>query len=472
MSEPPPAPDAPLDPAPIPAATESPTTVTVAGIFRANWGEAAGRPLLGLVFVWLLGVVPALILWAWGGPGGLLRTPAVAWTYVSAFHAVPLVATGSSLALQVLSPTGTVGLTLFVCPMLGTLAALTLCFHAGRGLARTSMAKFEARASWIVLASASRIALIYALAFLGVSALAKLTYSFGDGPAAATIVLHPAVSHAFLAPFAIAFAGALAGAYTALRSRMPRTARAGAACVTGGAAAIAVAITLGIVGWGVLAIARPDTTANYGRWLAARGAVGASAVLANQMLALPNHGMFVLAPAMGVCDRVSTGSAQQDAVCLRHVAASPSQVLSVPGEIASGSIPQRSTPGWFLAFLLVPAAGCWVGGAMAVRELGRDRTSIGARSAALVGAGAGAAFAALSCVGAMLVTVRADAFLGSRPVTLSIGPSPWFTGLLGLGWGLVFSTAGALVWALRRRARMSGAEPPEPERPDPGRAPV
>jgi hypothetical protein len=459
VSEPPPAPAAPTAPEP---RTSSWT------ILRARWGEATGRTLFALVFVWLLGLVPALLVWAWGGPGGLARTPAIAWDYAAAFHAVPLVATGSSLALRVLSPTGSIGLMVFVCPMLGTLAGLALCFHAGRWLAGAVEARVDGRAPLIVLVSAVRIAVVYGLAFLGVSAIAKLSFAVGEGPAVATIHLHPALSHAFVAPFLVALAGALAGAYSVVRRRASGAVRAGGACLTGGAAALSAGIVLGIVGWAVLAVARPDTTAAYARWLAARGPAGAGAVVANQTLALPNHGMLVLAPAMGVCDRGSSDGQRVDLVCLRHYEVPGSKASATQVNVPSVSFSRRPTPSWFLAFLLIPLASCLVGGVAATREFLRDRPAVRAGAAALLGAGAGASFAVLCAVAAMLVAIRADAVFSTRSSSVSVGPNPWLTGLFGLGWGLVFCTVGALAAArtLGRAGRVAG---PGPERPDPRR---
>lgn len=467
MSEPPPAPGIP--PAPKPTAAFS-------DILRADWAEAAGRPLLALVFVWLLGLVPALLIWAWGGPGGLLRTPALGWGYVALFHAVPLVGSGASQILQAFGLGGSLRLVFFACPMLGTLAALTLCFHAGRGLARTSMVRVDGRASPIAFVNAGRIALVYALAFLAVSALARSTFSYGSALTTSTVSVHAEIVRSFVAPFVLAFGAALAGGYTAVRLRAGGSVRAVAACVTGGAAALAAAIAIGIGGWVVVALANPDGTTTYARWVVDRGPAGAAAVLANQGLALPNHGMLVLAPAMGVCDRVSIAGGSRDVVCLRHVAADPGSALAATGGVGSAQIPQRPAPGWFLVFLLIPAVGCSLGGAASARALRRGEGASSLRAAALVGAGSGVVFAAFVGVAAVLVSVRLEAAYSgtSSAYGISFGPDPSLTALVGLAWGVVFCTGGAIATAMRLNRRNPEREgQPVPNRPGaPGAEPT
>jgi hypothetical protein len=215
-----------------------------------------------------------------------------------------------------------------------------------------------------------------------------------------------------------------------------------------GGRAFASALGLALVALLVILALRPAGTAWYARGLRAAGPRLAALALGHQAAALPNHAMFILAPALGSCDRLAGAAGTADVLCLRTIPAFPHDdagpwFLGAVSALSDGrgSVPVRTAP-WPMWFIVL-APGIAV--SRAGQRMGRGAP--GPRDALLRAAGAAAVFASLAGIGAWAAGLTV---VGSQVVRL--GPRPWLTAELALLWGLIGMGSGAAA-ASRPRSR-------------------
>jgi hypothetical protein len=228
------------------------------------------------------------------------------------------------------------------------------------------------------------------------------------------------------------------------------------------------ALALSFLGLLVIAALHPDATRSYMHGMFGHGTARGLALLALNVLALPNLCVWLLVPAMGSCvaGQVSYGGATFSSclVSFAHVA-TPAALRGIEtlGPFATDprQLPRPATG--YLAFMAIPLAAAALGGYQATRRaVSRTRPS-----AAGAGVLAGAGFAvlvAVACLLALLVLqVHAIPGLegGGRPLgtaTLVIGPVPLEAALLGLAWGVLGGALGGFLAGPSREAGTIGGD--------------
>ena len=145
-----------------------------------------------------------------------------------------------------------------------------------------------------------------------------------------------------------------------------------------------------------------------------------------------------------------------DLLCLDRIprGADPATWLLAELGRAEGSPPVAPMPAIARSFVLVPAAAVVLG----VRRAARQASASTAAGAAVIGAGAGIAFAALvvvtSLAGSLWLSVPTT---GGTTRTVAFGPDPVSTTLAALAWGVVGGAVGG-----RGGATMALGQPPSP----------
>lgn len=394
---------------------------------------AVGVAISGLVA--FIGQVAGFALFlALGARGSFAPFGRVGVLYLELFHRVSLTAAVSASIRSAASASGEISVRLGIGLLGVTAIAVALLAAAGRATTRRLGPRVGARA-----AVAAALAAAYALPVFGLSFLAR-----GVVPIASNRVLNGRVTigvvewQALAFPLSIALAASLGGALLE-REVLGRAADV----VRGGVRAFALALLLSFAGLLVLATAEPSATRAYLSAVAAPNATGTAVLLAHHVLVLPNQSMWVLVPAMGGCDVLSSGGSTSPFLCYRRA---PSRVGVDPGTLVggpTGPVRFEPLPTWYLAFLLVPLVSCVAGGARAAGDQ-RDR-----RRSALLGAASGVVFAALVAAGCALSSVWVSGstdLLGSATrVRASLGPDMVAGSLLGLAWGVVGGAAGGLL---------------------------
>ena len=380
----------------------------------------------------------------------------IGWLYLLSFSRVGLRVTvgGTLSALIDKGVGGEIVYTLHLAFLLGTGLAAWLLFRAGRTAALRIDAPALSRG-----AIGAAVAIPYAgLAFLG-SFLAAVRF-----PAQGVPVIRPVFWQALVFPLLMAGACGAVGGLSAAGDRM-RATRAGRwsmRWVVGGWRALLAGLALAIVGLLVLAVLYPDATGAYSRWLV-HGHTGAL-VFAHQLLSLPNHAMFILAPAMGGCDTVAGGGHAVRMLCAGSFM-SPELLITVP--FAHGvpgvndlGISPGSTPATFRLFLVVPLVAAVLGGRAAAAGLRR----FGERAVAGIGAGVvfGVLVLAAAWVASVVLTIPATS--SAPAVRVRLGPELLPPALLALAWGI----AGGAIGGLSVRSQEGAAVPvPAPGEPGP-----
>jgi hypothetical protein len=410
----------------------SPTTGLRAGFIQAQKGGAAA---LGWT-VLAAQIYSFVIYFVAGMPFRPWSFVKIGWLFLLSFSRVGLRVTlgglfGSLLGPTTLAPTGgEIGVTIHVAFLSGTALACWLLFRAGRRAGRLCTLGIVSRA----LVGAC-VAIPYAtIAFLG-SFLAIVRFPGQNVPMISTVHLEALV-------FPLIMAGA-SGAMGALLSGSKRGAVVSSAI--GGWRALVTALALSLVGLLVLGAIYPGGTSAYVRWLLGHGHLGPLA-FAFQMLALPNHSSFMLAPAMGGCDTLAVGTSSLKLMCMNTFAGPH---LSDLANVGSPSWVGARTPWAFRLFLLVPLLSTIAGGRWAARD------AQGWSAQILTGTGAGLVFAALVLIASWAASVSVGGTIG--PITL--GPALKTTGALALAWGAVGGAAGGLSanWA-----QVGGSPVPDP----------
>jgi hypothetical protein len=179
------------------------------------------------------------------------------------------------------------------------------------------------------------------------------------------------------------------------------------------------------------------------------------ALLALNVLALPNLCVWLLVPAMGSClaGQVSYGGATFSSclVSFAHVA-TPAALRGIEslGPFATDprQLPRPATG--YLAFMAVPLVAAALGGYQASRRA-VSRTRPSAAGAGVLAGGGFAVLVGVACLLALLILeVHAIPGLegGGRPVgtaTLVIGPVPLEGALFGLAWGVLGGALGGFL---------------------------
>jgi hypothetical protein len=387
----------------------------------------------------------------------------IGWLYLLSFSRVGLrVTVGGPLSALIKGGVGGETIyTVHLAFLLGTALAAWLLFRAGRSAALRADLSPLGRA-----ATGAAVAIPYAgFAFLG-SFLAVVRF-----PAQGVPLIRPIPWQALVFPLLMAAACGAAGGLAAAEERI-RANRIGRWCVrsvSGGWRGLEAGLVLSVAGLLVLAVVYPDSTGAYSRWLALHGRTGAL-IFAHQVLSLPNHAMFILAPAMGSCDTVAGGGHAVRMLCPGSFVAPqlllyiplfhgvPSTLVQAVAGSAGVGISSGSTPGVFRLFLLVPVVAATFGGRVAASGLRR----LGERMAA--GIGAGIVFAVL--VGAVAWSARVALTLpptsSESAVRVTLGPELVPTVLLALAWGIVGGALGGLSVGAQEGAAVPVPEPGEP----------
>jgi len=245
-------------------------------------------------------------------------------------------------------------------------------------------------------------------------------------------MLRPIAWVAFALPFVVGCVVAGAGALAAdpTRSEVGRV----SAAARGAWHAMTWGIVLALLGTVALAALRPAASTAYVRALERQGAGGAMLAMYHALL-VPNQSVDVLATSMGSCT-VFVFDDAASRMCLDGIDVRDPLLASFIGEPdPDGSRGVAFGPG-YLSFLLVPALASLAGG----RRAAEGAHAMGER--AFRAASAGVGFGFLVGVAAWAATVTID---GSEGAIASLGADPVATGALGVVWGVVVGTLGALV---------------------------
>jgi hypothetical protein len=362
----------------------------------------------------------------------------IGWLYLLTFSRVGLdVTIGRSLSAIVNH--GSVGESVYrvhLAFLLGTALAAWLLFRAGRAVAsRAELGPVGRAAIGAAVAPAYAVPL-----FLG-SFLAVVRF-----PEQGVPDIRAVAWQALVFPLVMAAAcGAVGGlAASSKESRERPLGRWTVRWVEGGWVGLLAGLTLAFAALLVLAAIFPDSTGAYTRWLVRHGHVGAL-LFAHEVLSLPNHAMFVLAPSMGGCDTLDAAGTSAQMLCTGRFT-SPEVLLYVPfvrGVPAASdlNIATASLPWATRMLLVVPIAAAIVGARRAARGLEDVKERLAA------GVGAAVVFAAVVTVVAWASTAS---LLIPQPAPapgtwIRLGPDLIRTGLLALGWGVVGGAVGAVA---------------------------
>jgi hypothetical protein len=362
----------------------------------------------------------------------------IGWLYLLTFSRVGLEVTiGRSLSAIVNpGPVGESVYRLHLAFLLGTALAGWLLFRAGRTVAsRVETGPLRCAAIGAAVAPAYAVPLFLA-SFLAVVRFPE------QGVPDVRAVAWQALLFPLVMAAACGAAGGLASASDEIRARPGGRWVVG--WIEGGWVGVLAGLTLAFAGLLVLAAIFPDSTGAYTRWLVRHGHVGAL-LFAHEVLSLPNHAMFVLAPSMGGCDTLSAAGSSAQMLCTGRFT-SPEVLLYVPFvrgvpqgsdlDIVTGSLPSATR-----MLLLVPFAAAVLGARRAARGLERVKERL------VAGVGAGIAFAvSVSVVAwASIASLRIPETAAGPGDWIRLGPDPLRTAVLALGWGVVGGLIGSAI---------------------------
>jgi hypothetical protein len=422
---------------------------------RGSVARAAGRALVSgalvSVLVVALGQLAGLALFlAEGANGAYAGFARLGALYTEAFHRVPF-----SLELEV-PGSAVLGTTAFavrvsIAFLLVTFGAAALLWRAGRRAAR------DVAAGWRPLVGAM-VAPAYAIGPLALAAVARgrveLPVDIGIGANAVDVAVDPLP--ALMLPLAIA---AAAGALGALAARGDASSSSAAwasvrRVVGAGVGAFVLALAFAIVGLLALAALRPTYLKAYLAPVTAPDSPKGRVVVSAQYgLLLPNQAAWVLIPSMGACDEAVVDGDATPFLCYWRVPTRVPIGFGIDAGFDATAPGFRPPSDWYLAFLLVPVGATVWGGARA----GAGERRIGAR--VLHGAACGVPFAAL--VAAVTALSRVDValrggFLGTRELTLSLGPEIVRGTATAAAFGVLGGALGGLLWPVLRPAQDEG----------------
>lgn len=422
--------------APPPEPASPPAGGTAASPFAPSWWRSALREgIVALALSAASGQVVALLIWSLGGPGSLSTTPRVGWLVLCLFQRVPLDVEVRGLEFL----TGRAGSAfpgmLGFALLTGSAVVGAICFRAGRRVGRGTSG-----GPWAHLLRGASIAVPYAALGGLISIGVELTFTLSaSAPEAGSVVVRPSTLGGFAWPAIVALATGAAGGYLA---RSPgargRAERRSITILAGAWRMLLAGLALALVGAGVLGALHPDATAAYAHRVSAGGAATGALVVANQLLALPNHAVFVLAPAMGSCVVVEARDGDADSLCWDRVPARLDGSLLSP---ASGPDPTLRQAPWTFGLLFLVPVGATVAGGLIVGR--RSRADPGLVRAA-TGAASGAVFSLLCAAAAFMAGLRASGILFEGAATW-IGPRPGTTAVVSAAWGVVGGAIGALL---------------------------
>ncbi len=368
----------------------------------------------------------------------------IGWLFLLSFSRVGLrlKVAGVLGSLVTGTSTGELTYTVHLAFLTGTAFACWLLFRAGRRAGHLCEDPFLQRAL-----TGAMVALPYALiAYLG-AFLAVVRFPDQGVPLVRAITWEALAFPLVMAGVSGAAGSLLSGAG---RGRVFRS-------IVGGWRAFVTALVLSLVGLLVLGAIYPGGTASYARWLSSHGHLG-SLAFALQLLALPNHASFVLAPAMGGCDTLGVGAHGLKLLCtgsyaLPHMVDSLAVFLGVTPQ--ASDISSTAWPFWLLP--AVPLVATVTG----VRSVAGGE---GPAGRALVGLGAGSLFAVAVTIAcwAAGVALLVPAEKASGPTTMWMGPALGRSAKLALAWGLLGGAVGGLT---ARWGQEGGSPVPDPGEP-------
>ncbi|HEY3209586.1 MAG TPA: DUF6350 family protein [Actinomycetota bacterium] len=351
-----------------------------------------------------------------------------------------------------------------IAAMAGTALGLWLLYLGGRAVAREGEGSTLARGL-----HGLKVAPPYAALTLLGSLL--LRFKPEDGVQVPTI--HPSYLAALLWPLALAAAAGFVGGVRSENSEgwarlIPGPEGSGRrlhGALAGGWRMILLGLVFAFVGLLVMAVVKPDSTADYFSTFDQGTLDGVLAIVAT-LLVLPNMAAWVLFPAMGSCVAV-TGPLSICFLSYAHFPRDAGARIATTSNPAALSLP--SAPVGYFLFLLVPVVAVLLGGMAAARK-GRATTR---NDAAVLGALAGVVFAVLSLLTIFLasITVRITGNIVAFAANGSfrIGPELTSGVLLALVWGVVGGALGGL-WEGRslppRAVTMPAATAPASDRGD------
>jgi hypothetical protein len=440
---------------------------------RAARRDERRSPLDSLLAGWNVAGLWALI----AAGAALVLAEGVAWLGAlaggSTSHATTVTRTGGALflwfhgiGLSIAPPAGgfggpgaailqNVAVTLSLTLMTGTIVVLVMLARGGRKVAEAA-----GGAAWLRGLHGTKIALPYGVLCLLLSLTETFTLrlpgSSFPGVDVAGVTIHPVYLEAFLWP---ALLGILGGFVGGLRStpetdRRPPT-RLLRGAVSGALAMMAFALALAFLGLLILAALHPDATRSYLNGMFGHGTSRGLALLALNVLALPNLCVWLLVPAMGSCvgGHVTYGGATFSSclVSYAHVAR-PEALRGIEslGPFATDPrlLPRPATG--YLAFLAIPLVAAALGGYQASRRAVAATRSAAAGDGVLAGAGFGFLVAVACLLAALVLQVHGVPGLegGGRPLgtaTLWLGPAPLQGALFGLAWGVLGGALGGFL---------------------------
>lgn len=401
---------------------------------------AAWRGSAAFAVVALAGQIPPLLIQVFGGGLAWITAVKLGWLYMLSFHRVAIEVRGLSLPARETTQLVHVQIALLT----GTALALWLLYRAGAAAASRAGDRTLPR----VVVGAS-VGVSYALLMLGVTVVTRLELVAGGGFFPEVVTFAGVPWRSFAAPFSMGVvAGGLAGLLgsPALDGRLR-------GWLTAGARTFAISLGLALVALLVFATVRPTGTRAYARALGSPQR--AALTVGNQVLALPNHAVFVLVPAMGGCVSLRSDEASEDVLCANRFPLLDSRLLPALSELTVGRDPEDLTrPMRSLAlFALAPLLAVVAGGRLAARDgRGRSGRLAAATGSAVVFAFLTGAAAWASSVGFDAVDVETGTGVATGAV---LGPSPLEAVALAAAWGL----GGAVVGALLPDRRQDAGEP-------------
>jgi hypothetical protein len=348
-----------------------------------------------------------------------------------------------------------VAVTLSLTLMTGTILVVVLLARGGRRVAAAAGGP-----GWLRGIHGAKVALPYAVICLLISLGERFTLHLPGtsfpGVDATGLLIQPAFLQALLWPLLL---GIAAGFIGGLRST-PDTDRTTATrllrgAVSGAVAMLAFALALAFLGLLILAALHPDMTRAYLSGMFGGGTTRGLALLALNVLALPNLCVWLLVPAMGSCvgGHVSYGGASYSSclVSYGHVATRVAlRGIESLGPFATDprQLPAPS-PG-YLGFVGIPLTAALLGGYVAARTALAPTRSSASGAGVLAGGGFGLLVAGASVLAALILQVHGVPGLegGGRPLgtaTLWLGPAPLQGGLFGVAWGVLGGALGGLL---------------------------
>lgn len=348
-----------------------------------------------------------------------------------------------------------VAVTLSLTLMTGTILVLVLLARGGRRVAEAAGGP-----AWLRGLQGMKVALPYGAVCLLLSLTQAFTLrlpgSSFPGVDVSGVSIHPVYLEAFLWP---ALLGVLGGFVGGLRSTPEADRTTGTrllrGAVSGAGAMLAFGLALAFLGLLILAALHPDATRSYLHGMFGHGASRGIALLALNVLALPNLCVWLLVPAMGSCvgAHVTYGGASFSSclVSYAHVA-TPAALRGIEslGPFATDPRQLPRPPTGYLAFMAIPLVAAGLGGYQASRRAVARTRSAAAGSGVLAGGGFGILVGVACLLAALILQVHGVPGLegGGRPLgtaTLWIGPAPLEGALVALAWGVLGGALGGFL---------------------------